>query len=515
MQTIVCWFRQKGERFQKTSGNLRGASRMRNSFDRQGRFDRQAVLDVRLNLSCRDEIIPILRALQHIYSQADVREAILRAIAKDVNSTSSRKRGRKGMDYWQILVLAAVRLGCNLNYDKLQDLAEQHRALRQIMGIGDWEEEITFDWRRIQDNLTKIRPETIERINHLVVATGHQLAPEAVQTVRADSFVVDTNIHYPTESSLIRDGLRKILTIAAGLTSLVGVDGWRQHKHLCRKAKRLARQIERIAARKGAGYQERIKGPYRELLALAGTVIQRAEALRIDVENGAAADPGVLGLDAQLALFIQRTRHVCDTAGRRVLEGQTVPNADKLFSIFETHTQLYKRGKPAQPLQFGRLVLVYEDGAGFITHSYLLPREAEDRQVVVQQTRRLQKRLKGRIRRASFDRGFHSPENQRELAEIIETPSLPMPGSRQAVEQAEQASIAFHRARQSHPGIESAIGALQFGNGLIRCRDRSERGFCRYLQLGILGRNLHLLGKLLIARDDPYCKAAQSRRKAA
>ncbi len=74
------------------------------------------------------------------------------------------------MDYWQILVLAAVRLGCNLDYDKLQDLAEQHRALRQIMGIGDWDRQTTFDWRRIRDNITQVRPETVERINHLIVA---------------------------------------------------------------------------------------------------------------------------------------------------------------------------------------------------------------------------------------------------------------------------------------------------------------------------------------------------------
>jgi len=168
---------------------------MRKAFDRQRRFDSQAVLDVRLNLNCRDEIIPILKALQHIYSQPKLRDDILRAIAEDVNRGSSRKRGRRGMDYWQILVLAAVRLGCNLDYDKLQDLAEQHRALRHIMGIGDWGEEARFDWRRIQDNLTKIRPATIERISHLIVAEGHRLVPEAAETVRADSFVAETNIH--------------------------------------------------------------------------------------------------------------------------------------------------------------------------------------------------------------------------------------------------------------------------------------------------------------------------------
>lgn len=487
---------------------------MRKPFDPQQRLDGQNVLDVRLNLDCRDEIVPILRALQHVYSRPELRDAILRAVARDVNRTSTRKRGRAGLHYWQILVLAAVRLGCDLNYDKLQDLAEQHRALRQIMGIGDWDDHVTFDWRRIRDNLTKIRPETLERINHLVVDAGHELAPHAAETVRADSFVVQTNIHYPTDSSLIRDGLRKILTIGATLAFLLGVAGWRQHKHLDRKVRKLARQIDRIAARKGTDYHQRLHALYRELLALADTILQRAETLRMAAQK-AVGELEVLGLDAELAVFVERTRHVCGTARRRVLEGQKVPNDEKLFSLFEPHTQLYKRGKTAQPVQFGRQLLVYEDGAGFITHAYLLPRDADDRDVVVDQTRRLQERLGGRIRRASFDRGFHAPDNQRRLAEIIEHPCLPMPGRHQAAEQAEAASIEFRQARQRHPGIESAIAALQAGNGLVRCRDRSERGFRRYLQLGVLGRNLHVLGKLLIAQDRSESPAGQSRRKAA
>ena len=81
---------------------------MRKAFDRQGRLDCSPVLAVRLNTDCRDEIVPILRALQHIYSQPELRDSILRAIARDVNRNSSRRRGRGGMDYWQILVLAAV-----------------------------------------------------------------------------------------------------------------------------------------------------------------------------------------------------------------------------------------------------------------------------------------------------------------------------------------------------------------------------------------------------------------------
>ena len=92
---------------------------------------------------------------------------------------------------------------------------------------------------------------------------------------------------------------------------------------------------------------------------------------------------------------------------------------------------------------------------------------------------------------------------------------LPKPGAKQAAEQEATASVQFRRARQRHSGIESAIGALQAGNGLKRCRDRSEIGFQRYLALGILGRNLHTLGRLVIAQQAPKSLAAQSQRKAA
>jgi len=128
------------------------------------RLDGPPISAVTLNLNCRDEIIPILRALQHLYGNAQLRRQLLALVGKDINQDTSRKHGRRGLSYWEIAVLAAVRLGCNLDYDKLQDLAENHRRLRQIMGIGDWQaEEVDFDWRRLEDNLIKLRPETLEK----------------------------------------------------------------------------------------------------------------------------------------------------------------------------------------------------------------------------------------------------------------------------------------------------------------------------------------------------------------
>lgn len=483
---------------------------MRKAFSEQGRLDCHGVAKLQLNLNCRDEIIPVLRALQQIYSRPELRDPILDLVAEDVNQESRDDWGREGLDYWQILVLASVRLGCNLDYDKLQNLAEEHRALRQIMGIGDWCDGCDFSWRRIRDNVCLLQPATIERISHLVVAEGHRLAPEAVQQVRVDSFVMETNIHWPTESTLIRDGLRKLIPWCVSLARALGVSGWRQAGHLFGQVKRRSRQIERIASRKGPQYQERLQREYRRLLKLSGKLTSRVQQLLATAEVSPLAASGRV---AQIRVFLGRTEQVCDTARRRVLQGEQVPNAEKLFSLFEPHTQLYKRGKAGEPMQFGRLVLIYEDAAGFITHSHLLGREEQDRDAVVPQTRIVQQRLQGAIEGASFDRGFHTPENQRELAEIIARPCLPKPGAKQAAAQAAEATLHWRAARQHHPGVESTIGALQAGNGLERSRDRSELGFARYLALGVLGRNLHTLGKLLIAQEAPASEAAHSQRQ--
>jgi IS5 family transposase len=486
---------------------------MRKAFSRQRRLDCKSPAKVSLNFECRHELIPILRSLQHIYSQPTLRDQILERVTQDVSRDSRDDCGRPGMDYWQILVLSAVRLGCDLDYDALQDLAEQHRALRQIMGLGDWDDE-SFHFRRIHDNICLVRPETIAAIDQLIVGEGHRLAPEAAKKIRADSFVVETNIHYPSESTLIRDGVRKVIELAVVQAETWNLPGWRQHEHLLGKVRKLTRRIERIAARKGPDYQTRLKKPYRQLLQVSGKILRKARLLCDELEALNVDSNSVFQVQ-QIRTFIGRTQHVRDTACRRVLHGEKVPNEDKLFSIFEPHTQLYKRGKAGEAEQFGRLFLVYEDAAGFVVHHYLLPRDNGDRDVIVEQTKALQQFLNGKMESLSLDRGFHSPDNQLQLLKIVKHPCLPKPGAKQAAKQEETATVQFRQARQRHPGIESAIGALQSGNSLKRCRDRTEIGFERYLALAILGRNLHTLGRLLIAQQVPKSLAAQSQRKAA
>jgi len=487
---------------------------MRQHYDRQRRFDCTPIAELSLNFGCRDEMIPVLAGLQYLYTCNSLRNELVKLVAEDINQDTRRDVGRPGLDDWQIIVLAAVRLGCNYDYDKLQDQAENHRALQTLLGVGQWSENTTFRARRIRDTLCQLKPATLAAINHAIVSHGQQLHGDAAERVRADSFVIETNIHYPSESTLIDDGMRKIIPLCMRLAGETGQPGWRQGKHLRKRVKEHVRTIGRIVSSKSPKVKARLPQAYGRLLDAAKRILDRARTVQTAAETHVLSIEGLAWL-AALKRWIDLTSQVCSVAYRRVVLQEKVPNNEKLFSLFETHTQLYRRGKARTPNQFGRMALLFEDGAGFISNYHLMDRHASDGDVVVQQTRETQKRHNEAIQQASFDRGFYSPENEQQLAAIVDEPCMPPRHSQPYAKCLENASVTFHRQRQRHPGIESAIGALQTGNGLKRCRDRSETGFERYLGLAILGRNIHVLGRILIARRQAEAAAAFSKRKAA
>ena len=195
------------------------------------------------------------------------------------------------------------------------------------MGIGDWQdEEVDFDWRRIEDNLIKLRPETLKKINDLIVRAGHELEPKAIEAVRGDTFVVETNIHYPTESSLIGDGLRKVVTLGGGVGGGTGAGGLASARafaaegHASWCVRSAGRRVPRARGRSAC------KPGYQELLELAEELLQRARQLLqalafavdpkgvLDAVNAAAPDAG-----RSCCALREVDEKVCGKARRRVL----------------------------------------------------------------------------------------------------------------------------------------------------------------------------------------------------
>ncbi len=285
-----------------------------------------------------------------------------------------------------------------------------------------------------------------------------------------------------------------------------GIVGWRQHEYLLRKIKRTKRQIEKVARSKQKNRDSKLKKLYKELLNQINNIVERSlntVSTFYEIKNLSNEPVSVFWtrVISELQYFVAGTEYMYDLAKRRVLEGEKIPNSEKAFSLFEPDTELINRGKVPYPIEFGHRVLVMQDSAGFIVHSQVLGIGVTDEKVLVDVMKKLQRRFNGKIYSASFDKGFWTPNNLAELSKIVDVPCLPKKGKRSMADADREGSKAFGKARKWHAGIESAIHALGSGNGLIVCRDKGIDGYNRYVALGVLGRNLHNLGDILIERE--------------
>ena len=167
-----------------------------------------------------------------------------------------------------------------MDYDRLDDLAEHHTLIRAAMGLGDWQQGYHFDWTRIWRNVRTVRAETLVLINLRIVQLGHTLAPNAAQSARVDSFVMQTNIHHPSDLRQVTDGLRVVLRHATRLAEVIGGTALRQHAHLEKRAKILALIASRAAASKHRDRDSRLAQAARELCDFADARCQQAMDLR-------------------------------------------------------------------------------------------------------------------------------------------------------------------------------------------------------------------------------------------
>lgn len=473
-----------------------------------------------LDANCRDSIVRVMRGLQYIYMNKPLREDILELVGQAVNpdGNSASDNGRPGMDYWQILVLASVRLGCNLKYDALHDLTHQHRALRIMLGFSDWDMSANdlelFTWHCIRDNVRKLPVETLAKINNLIVGAGHELVPSAPEVVRGDSFVVGTNIHYPIDRRQLGDGIRKLIETCTTLSEAYSIPGWRKHRYLTRKNQKHLKALSLASRSRGKGAKSRLGDLYANYFDFVEMILVRAlETMEILIDRFGKDLSGSTAY-SDLVYYLSATEYMRQLTVRRIVEEERIPNAEKLFSIFEPHTELINRGKQPNAIEFGHRVLVIEDSAGFICHHEVMDIGMLDKDVLCRAMENLQERLGNRIRSASFDRGFHSAENQSHLEKIVAEPCLPAKGVKLAEEQRENASVNWHKARDYHAGVESSLNALQRGNGLDRCRDKGYDGYKRYVSLAVLGRNLCTLGRILIGQEFEKSQAGYTKRKA-
>jgi IS5 family transposase len=193
---------------------------MRQVQPKQVKLGETSIADVEFDPKSRDDIPQLLRGLQYIYVTPELRDEVFQILEDIVPADVDPGNGRPGMDLWKILVLGTLRLGLNCDYDRLHEMVNNHRTLRQMLGHGLADDDAEYSLETLKANVRLLTPEVLDRINQAVVKAGHFLVKKCEDDAlrgRCDSFVVETDVHYPTDINLLLDAMRKVVVLIARL----------------------------------------------------------------------------------------------------------------------------------------------------------------------------------------------------------------------------------------------------------------------------------------------------------
>ena len=312
---------------------------------------------IEFDLQSRDDIPQLLRGLQHIYTSPAIREAVFAYLENIIPPEVDTQTGRPGMELWDILVLGTLRVNLNCDYDRVMELANEHRTLRQMLGHGLVDEDGQYRLQTIKDNVRLFTPEILDGINQIVVKTGHRElgAEEAPLAGRCDSFVVETDVHFPTDINLLSDAIRKVIRLCGQAAQAYGLAGWRQYEYNGQCIRTLYRRAQRLKPSKSKD-EAKIEARRGEIMAAHEALIARSEEF-LERAKGTVAElqsnPWSAYLCEEIERFIAHAERQIDQIRRRVVEDEKIPHEEKVFSVFEEHTEWVSKGKAGVPVEVG------------------------------------------------------------------------------------------------------------------------------------------------------------------
>jgi hypothetical protein len=472
---------------------------MRKRFDAQIGLGQTPIEKVSIPTKSRDELPPVLAGLQWIFATPEINEEVFTLLEERVVG-KKKGTGRPGMDLWHILVLGVVRMALDCDYDRLEHTARYDRLVRSIMGLEDFGGEEQFHHKTISDNVCHVDADLLEKINEIVVRHGHEVLKKndaEKLEIKTDSYVLECNVHHPTDCNLLWDAARKCVELLDSLHEGLGLGGWRKAKYWKRQVKNSMRSCEKLASSGGANKAQRVKESAMGYVELARRL---EEKVRCDIGGlkSRALSLTQLASLTRLDFFHEMLVKHIDLVERRLVGKETIPHEEKVFSIFEPHTELIKKGKVRPPVEFGHRVLLSSAQHGLIIDYKVMEGGSEPGEIPPLLDR-LEKRFgKGSIASLSTDKGFSSEENRRLAEELSDVAVMPKKGRRNAAECEREATRRWKKLKNRHSTIESDINCLEH-HGLNRCPDKGLSGYKRYVGLGVLAFNLHRIGLALLS----------------
>jgi IS5 family transposase len=446
--------------------------------------------------------------LQSISDFLDDHEEMIEAVRRDLErGLKNPGTGRGGLTPPQVLRSLILMRVKNWNYRELRERITDGYTLRQFTDFYCQPVPKHDAFNRAFNRLT---PETLQAVNELVVQAAVDVGLEDGQKLRVDTTVVQTDIHHPTDNTLLWDVVRVVTRLVLRLSTAVQqrIQGFGNRT---RAARRRMQEIQRLTPKER---HERQTEKYRELIGVTEEVVNSAhkvvEQTRKARGKDVVADLAIGELRKEIDHYCGLGGRVIDQARRRVLQGEQVPNAEKIYSIFETHTDLIKRGKVQTPIEFGHKVFLAESAQGLITQYEVLEGNPGDDQQVESSLERHKETFGRAPELYGSDRGFFSEKNVKSCKRNgVKVVCIPQRGGKKtAKRETYERSPAFKEGQRFRAGIEGRISVLFRGRGMKRCLAEGRQRFALAVGAAVLANNLMRIAALLTNRTRRKRKAA-------
>jgi IS5 family transposase len=438
---------------------------------------------------------PLLEAISDFLDdQRDIIECIRRDLVRGLKKPGSGRSGLTARQILRSLVLMRVK---NWDYRELRERIADGLTLRQFT---DFYCAPVPKHDAFQRGIIRLTPRTLKAVNDLVVRAAVKLGLEDGAKLRVDTTVVQTDIHHPTDNTLLWDVVRVVTRLVGRLAKALELRRIRGFCDRRRSARRRMYEIQRMTTRQR---HEQQTGTYRVLIGIAEEVVGNARAAvektgKMRVKD-MFADMAIEELRKQIEHFCQLGSRVIDQARRRVLDGEQVPNGEKIYSIFEPHTDLIKRGKVRTPIEFGHKVFLAESAQGLITQYEVLKGNPSD-EVHVAPSLRRHRQAFGRVPELyGTDRGFFSEQNLASCKHAgVKVMCIPQRGGKKTAErEAYEKTADFKEGQRFRAGIEGRISVLFRGRGMKRCLAEGPDRFELWVGAAVLANNLMRIAALL------------------
>jgi transposase, IS5 family len=428
--------------------------------------------------------------------------AVYEALAH--RSPKSRTRGRRGTPAEVVLRLLLLKHIRNWSYEVLEREVRANLVYRDFTRVGASK---APDAKTMGRWGVALGPEEVAKIHQRVVEIAKENQVVKGRKMRLDTTVVETNIHYPTDSNLLGDGVRVLIRAMKRVRNIAGQQGAKLRDR-SRSVKLRILEIGRVVRTKGGPNRERLQRGYEKLLSAVGRVVGQAKRFSSEIAQGVkrSADgmqqAALEGLRKELDTFVPRVQQVMRQTKQRIFGGDTHA-AQKLVSIFEPSTEIIRKGKASKPTEFGKIVKIQEAENQIITDYAVYEKRPSDSELVIPALDSHEKKLGCTPHLMAGDASFYSAKNEGAAHERgVKRVCIPNRSTKSAERKREQKKRWFKEGQRWRTGCEGRISVLKRRHGLRRCIYRGERGMQRWVGLGVIADNLTNLGAVLAKRQN-------------